>query len=144
MEKGNILTNARSFARQMCSASHPLQSLETNSYHLPPPDNKPQQVVRPRGDGSSLTHIWQETLLSKGKTGVRSDLTINFCRAGLGTCTNGSVSHQPGYTRGGTCLSLEADTSDTLKCQKGPCNGPLQRSLITVQRQQGDAHVNTH
>jgi len=46
MEKGNILTNARSFARQMCSSSHLLQSLETNSYHLlPPPDNKPQQVL---------------------------------------------------------------------------------------------------
>lgn len=46
MEKGYILTNARSFARQMCSASHLLQCLETNSYHLlPPPDNNPQQAL---------------------------------------------------------------------------------------------------
>lgn len=45
MEKGNILTNARSFARQMCPASHLLQSLETNAYHLFPSDNRSQQVL---------------------------------------------------------------------------------------------------
>lgn len=45
MEKGYILTNARGFARQMCSSSHPPQCLENNSYHLlPPPDNNPQQA----------------------------------------------------------------------------------------------------
>lgn len=63
MEKGNILTNAGSFARQMCSTSRLLQTLKTDSYHfLPPPDNNPQHVLG-RREGSSLARIWQETLL---------------------------------------------------------------------------------
>lgn len=45
MEKGYILTNARGFVRQMCSASHLPQCLETSSYLLlPPPDNNPRQA----------------------------------------------------------------------------------------------------
>ena len=54
---------------------------------LPPPPSPRQQTtasIRQRGDGSSLAHIWQETLLSKGKAGVQSDRTISFSRAGWG------------------------------------------------------------
>lgn len=55
MEKGNILTNAKSFARHMCSTSRLPQSLKTNSYHLiPPPDNKPQQVLGKEETGFHL------------------------------------------------------------------------------------------
>lgn len=58
MEKGYILTNARGFARQMCSASHPPQCLETNSYHLlPPPDNNPQQALGTEDMGFPCTHL---------------------------------------------------------------------------------------
>lgn len=59
MEEGNILTNARSFARQMCSASCLLQPLETNSCHLlPTPDNRPQQVLGKEEMGQMSLHLY--------------------------------------------------------------------------------------
>lgn len=119
MGKGNILTNARSFARQMCSA-YSAPAVPGNQLLPPPPSPRPQTTasIKQRGDGSSLAHIWQETPLSKGKAGVQSDLTISFCRAGGGTCINSSISDQPGHTQGGAHLSLETDTLDALMSER--------------------------
>lgn len=80
--------------------------------------------IRNRGDGSSLAHIWQETLCSKGKASVWSDLTSNFCRAGQGD-THPRLHFRSAWTHteGGTCLSLETDTLGTPKHHKGPSSG---------------------
>lgn len=111
---------------------------------LPPPPLKQQITasIRQRGDGSSLAHIWQETWLSKGKASVQTNLTINFCRAGQGNTP--TAPFQIGQnTHTGTNVFLVGNRHLSLKCQKGPCNGLLQRSLISAQRQKGPAHKHT-